>query len=104
MKEKERQDVKKATLYRLRLYFTNSEQETYTTEEIVEILDNIMEEEQMSPRTGRPTDNPKPYKISARLDEECRQILTKYCEQKKVNQMEALRTAIKKLALELENK
>ena len=94
MSVKEREDIRKATLYRIRLYFTNSEQKTYTTDEIVEILDNMMEEELMSPRTGRPTDNPKPYKISARLDEECKQILTKYCEQKKINQVDALRIAL----------
>lgn len=104
MSIRERQDAKKAILYKLRLYFTTDEQETYTTEEIVEIIDNITEEEIMSPRTGRPTDNPKPYRISGRLDEECKQILTKYCEQKNVNQMEAIRRAIKKLETELENK
>jgi len=37
----------------------------------------------MSPRTGRPTDNPKPYKISTRIDEKCKSILDRYCEQKK---------------------
>ncbi|MDE7362975.1 MAG: ribbon-helix-helix protein, CopG family [Oscillospiraceae bacterium] len=58
----------------------------------------------MSPKTGRPTDNPKPYRISARLDEECKQILTKYCEQENVNQMEALRRAIKKLESDLNYK
>ena len=58
----------------------------------------------MSPKMGRPTDNPKPYRISGRLDEDCIQILTKYCEQKNVSQNEALRRAIKKLELDLENK
>lgn len=41
MTEKERQDTKMATLYELRLIFTNGEKRQYTTEEIVELLDKI---------------------------------------------------------------
>ncbi len=55
----------------------------------------------MSPRTGRPTDNPKPYKITVRIDEESKAVLDAYCEQEKVNQMEAVRRGIKKLAPEI---
>ncbi len=51
----------------------------------------------MSPRTGRPTDNPKPYKITVRIDENSKNILTEYCNQEHVNQMEAVRRGIKKL-------
>lgn len=51
----------------------------------------------MSPRTGRPTDNPKPYKITVRIDENSKNILTEYCNQENVNQMEAVRRGIKKL-------
>lgn len=51
----------------------------------------------MSPRTGRPTDNPKPYKITVRIDENSKNILTEYCKQENVNQMEAVRRGIKKL-------
>ena len=51
----------------------------------------------MSPRTGRPTDNPKPYKITVRIDENSKNILTEYCNQEHVNQMEAERRGIKKL-------
>ncbi len=58
----------------------------------------------MSPRTGRPTDNPKPYKISTRIDEESKEILDKYCEQEKVPQMEAVRRGIKKLESDLKQK
>lgn len=50
----------------------------------------------MSPRTGRPTDNPKPYKITVRIDENSKNILTEYCHQENVNQMEAVRRGIKK--------
>lgn len=46
---------------------------------------------------GRPTDNPKPYRAVVRFDKECKEILDQYCEQKDVNQMEAIRRGIKKL-------
>lgn len=55
----------------------------------------------MSPRKGRPTDNPKPYKITVRLDEQSKVILDAYCEQKNVNQMEAVRQGIKRLEPEI---
>ena len=58
----------------------------------------------MSPRVGRPTDNPKPYRVYARLDEKCKNILDKYCKQENVPQMEAVRRAIKKLETELKEK
>ncbi len=51
----------------------------------------------MSPRTGRPTDNPKPYLTSIRLDQECKSILDSYCNQKKVTLNEAVRRGIKRL-------
>lgn len=41
MPEKERQDTKMATLYELRLIFTNGDKKEYTTEEIVELLDKL---------------------------------------------------------------
>nr|DAE43376.1 MAG TPA: hypothetical protein [Caudoviricetes sp.] len=46
---------------------------------------------------GRPTDNPKPYRVSARIDELSKRILDIYCEQENINQMEAVRRGIKKL-------
>lgn len=55
----------------------------------------------MSPRTGRPTDNPKPYRVNARLDKKCKEILDKYCKQENIPQMEAVRRAIKKLEEDL---
>lgn len=39
MTEEERQDTKMATLYELRLLFTNGEKQEYSIEEIVELLD-----------------------------------------------------------------
>ena len=41
MTEKERKDTKMATLYELRLLFTQGEKEKYTRQEIVELLDKI---------------------------------------------------------------
>lgn len=54
--------------------------------------------ENLAPKKmGRPTVNPKPYRIAVRLDNESKEILDAYCEQKQVNQMEAARRGIKKL-------
>jgi hypothetical protein len=41
MAEKERHDTKMATLYELRLIFTQGDKKEYTTDEIVELLDKI---------------------------------------------------------------
>ena len=41
MTEKELKSVKMATLYEVRLLFTQGEKEEYTREEIVELLDKI---------------------------------------------------------------
>lgn len=54
----------------------------------------------MSPRTGRPTDDPKTDRITIRLDEESKVILNNYCSREKVGQSEAIRRGIKKLAPE----
>lgn len=50
---------------------------------------------------GRPTDNPKPYRIGFRLDEESKAILDKYCHEKNVTISEAGNIAIKLLNAEL---
>lgn len=51
----------------------------------------------MSPRTGRPTDNPKRERITVRLDETSSEILDRYCEQEKCERAEAIRRGVKKL-------
>lgn len=51
----------------------------------------------MSPRTGRPTDNPKKERITVRLDKESSEILDDYCNLEKVERAEAIRHGIKKL-------
>jgi hypothetical protein len=56
----------------------------------------------MTPRTGRPTDNPKTYRVGVRLDDATKRVLDLYCAQKKVNPTEAVRQGILRLASELE--
>lgn len=52
---------------------------------------------EMSPRTGRPTDNPKGQSIHIRLDSKSERILEEYTEQEKVSRAEAVRRGIEKL-------
>lgn len=51
----------------------------------------------MSPRTGRPTDNPKGQSIHIRLDSKSQKILEEYTEQEQVTRAEAVRRGIEKL-------
>lgn len=51
----------------------------------------------MSPRTGRPTQNPKEERLTVRIDSECSEILSDYCKKNNVNKGEAIRVGIKKL-------
>ncbi len=51
----------------------------------------------MSPRTGRPTDNPKHIQIAVRFDNETLQILDKYCKDKNITRAEGVRQAVKLL-------
>lgn len=52
----------------------------------------------MSPRTGRPTDNPRRNKISIRISDEDKAILDAYCEKENVTKTEAISRGIRKLA------
>ncbi len=52
-------------------------------------------------KMGRPTDNPKPFRVNVRIDMECKQILDAYTEQEKITAMEAVRRGIKKLSDDL---
>lgn len=54
-------------------------------------------EERMTPRTGRPTNNPRPNKISIRISDRDKEILEDYCERENVNKTEAISRGIKKL-------
>ena len=51
----------------------------------------------MSPRTGRPTDNPRPNKLSIRISDEDKRTLEAYCKENNVNKTEAVSRGIKKL-------
>ncbi len=55
----------------------------------------------MSPRTGRPTDNPKKERITVRLDEKSSRILDSYCKQEIVDRAEAIRRGINRLESEI---
>ncbi len=55
----------------------------------------------MSPRTGRPTNDPKGKPIHIRLDQKSEQILERYTEQEKVTRAEAVRRGIAKLEAEI---
>lgn len=52
-------------------------------------------------KMGRPTDNPKSWRISARLDAESRAVLEAYMRQEQITAMEAVRRGIKKLREDL---
>lgn len=51
----------------------------------------------MSPRTGRPTSNPKTARITVRLDKTSESILEMFCNEKHVDKAEAIRQGIMKL-------
>lgn len=51
----------------------------------------------MASKIGRPTDNPKTYRVGIRIDEKSKRILDNYCNQENVNQTEAVRRGIEKL-------
>ena len=55
----------------------------------------------MSPRTGRPTANPKGKPIHVRLDAECDEILKQYSEQEKIAKAESIRRGILKLKADI---
>lgn len=55
----------------------------------------------MSPRTGRPTNNPKNSKLTVRLDAESTEILEAYCKQESIEKAEAVRRGLKKLKADI---
>lgn len=48
-------------------------------------------------KMGRPTDNPRPNKISVRISDEDKNILENYCEKENVNKTEAISKGIRSL-------
>lgn len=55
----------------------------------------------MSPRTGRPTDDPKRERITVRLDGDSVQTLMDYCAQERIDRAEGIRRGIKKLKADI---
>lgn len=53
-------------------------------------------------KAGRPTDNPKGKPTHVRLDNECKEILERYCTQESISEAEGIRRGIKKLKSDLE--
>nr|DAU46329.1 MAG TPA: hypothetical protein [Bacteriophage sp.] len=64
---------------------------------IIELCQTKERSDKVSPRTGRPTENPRPNKLSIRISNEDKQILEDYCERENVNRTEAISRGIKKL-------
>lgn len=68
---------------------------------MTEVYNTLMEDkkggETMSPKMGRPTDNPKPYKITVRLDNDSHEIIQRYCKQENIEKGEAIRRGVKLL-------
>jgi len=48
-------------------------------------------------KMGRPTDNPRPNKLSIRISDADKETLEKYCVEKSVNRTEAISRGIQKL-------
>lgn len=48
-------------------------------------------------KMGRPTDNPRPNKLSIRISDEDKEILEEYCKHENVNRTEAISRGIKGL-------
>ena len=51
----------------------------------------------MNSKLGRPTNNPRPNKLSIRISDEDKKILENYCERENVNRTEAISRGIKLL-------
>ena len=49
------------------------------------------------PRTGRPTNNPRPHKLGIRMNDEDKKLLEEYCERENVTRTEAVSRGIKLL-------
>lgn len=53
-------------------------------------------------KMGRPTNNPRPNKLSIRISDEDKKTLEDYCETENVNKTEAISRGIKRLRSDLE--
>ena len=50
-----------------------------------------------SKKMGRPTENPKPFKLSVRIDEKTLETLDAYCKREGITRMEGIRHGIQRL-------
>ena len=57
----------------------------------------------LAKKMGRPTDNPKLFRVNVRLDAESKEILDAYVKQEGITAMEAARRGIKKLKDDLKD-
>lgn len=55
-------------------------------------------------KRGRPTDNPRPHKISIHLNDESKEILETYCLRENIRKTEAIERGIKKFTGDLKEK
>lgn len=55
----------------------------------------------MVAKIGRPTNNPKTAPVHVRLDNNCTDVLQKYCQQENISRAEAIRRGIMKLNSDL---
>lgn len=53
-------------------------------------------------KKGRPTDNPRPHKISIRINDRSKEVLEAYCSQENVSKTEAIERGIEKLSKDLQ--
>ena len=51
----------------------------------------------ISPRTGRPTDNPKRTQVVVRFDDETLNTLDEFCKKERVGRAEGVRKGVKRL-------
>jgi hypothetical protein len=49
------------------------------------------------PKIGRPTTNPRPHKLSVRINDTCKDILENYCKENNITLTEAIERSIKTL-------
>ena len=55
-------------------------------------------------KIGRPTNNPRPHKLSIRINDNSKEILKNYCDFFRVNTTEAIERGIKKLEDDIKQK
>ena len=74
---------------------------TYATQKYNIYLWRKSEVMKVSPRMGRPTNNPKSGSVNIRLDAESENILLAYCRQECITKAEGVRQGIKMLESKL---